>query len=79
MTERFEVDPTLAIQVRDIKEHLMTLGKDELIAAQAAMESAIICPDERALPKFLEGKDREAIVRAKIELAETYRSRVLGR
>lgn len=76
MTEEFEVDPALAVQVRDIKEHLMTLDNDELIAAHDAIESAIIGTDMRDLPKFLQGKDREAILRAKIELAQTYRSRL---
>ena len=74
MNNRTETDPVLVKQVREIKEHLMTLDKDALIDARAAIESAIIGVDVRSLPDFLRGKSREAIIRARMEVMETFRT-----
>ena len=74
MVNRIDEEQALDTEVEDIKRHLLSLDKDELIDAHEAIESAILGVGQRELPDFLQGKSREAITRARIDMMEVFRA-----
>ncbi len=75
MKNRIDKERAIEAEVASIMKHVLPIrDQKERIAAEEAIDHTILDPNERQRADFLKGLSREAIVRARIKIAQITKS-----